>query len=275
MWLKLILPSRLSDMIPGDEPKALEARSTRHPDMHVSIVRNCVLLMLLYFIGLEMGQQFDILEYLFVRRIELQSWMDMEYGLNNGTLSIVMVLAAHCIPMMLCSVALIALILVSPELAFYASCVMAPLFGVGVSLMTMGALALSYGLQLGITLSVAVLLYQSDFKKTALGLGVVLAAYVLLKAGPSGLKNPKLIGSYIMFGIAVPAFVYYSVLRVIYSILELENPDIDEYTAPTIAVNVINIAAVSLMTVTAFKMLLKRWIGPVITTGPGSGTGGR
>lgn len=261
MWLRLILPSRVADMIPMDEPKALEARSVRNPDMHVSIVRNCVLLMLLYFVGLEIGQQFDILEYLFKRRIAMQAWLDMNYGVNNATLSIVLVLVAHCVPILLTSVGLIAMIAVSAELAFYLSCMLTPVFGVGISLMTMGAASLSNGLQLGVALSIGVLLYQCEFRKTALGLALGLAAYVLVKAGPDGLQNPKLLGSYIMFGLAVPGFVYYSVLRIIHSILELENPDIDEFSAPTIALNTINIAAISLMTFTAAKMLLRRWFG--------------
>lgn len=261
MWLRLILPSRVADMLPVDEPKALEARSVRNPDMHVNIVRNCVLLMLLYFVGLEIGQNFEFLGYLTPLLIAIQAWLDMDLGVNNSTLAIVLVLAAHCVPIMLTSIGLIAMIAVSAELAFYLSCVLAPVFGVGISLMTMGAVSLSNGLQLGVALSIGVLLYQCDFRKTALVLALGMAAYVLIKAGPDDLKNTKLIGSYIMFGLAVPGFVYYSVLRVIHSILELENPDIDEFSAPTIALNTINIAAISLMTFTAAKMLLRRWFG--------------
>lgn len=250
---KHFLPSRVADLLPVSgattgEPVPEEIR--RVSMINIALMQGMILLGTFIAQYLHTTGMYDAAYTGFI--VWVNQFVSLEYGSRISILLAWFLLLV--LTMLTANVPLITLA-ISDVAAFVLTMLSAPVFGFWFAAMMLEPLDLTLCFQVGLVFAIGMSLHHAGYKIS----GWLFATVLLLPVQPWNLPESghTLVGTFILWGLVLPAFFSIICTRAGFSVLDEDRPNLNEWNAPVVAFSVTTATACLLFLAITYRLISK------------------
>ena len=248
-----LLPESVRAMLPSDSedgPAIVRSSAARQPLVRVNI--NCVGLLGLFLMGVVCGPGLARM-WPALGIAEQTGWAAR--FVTGGELSALVALLVIAVAGIVCSLALMALVAVSPRFAFWATACAAPVFGAEYALIAAIVPSAFVSLKLGIAACVATLVFQCGHKAGAVLFFLVIA--LIFASDGSLVSGARPWATFALYGLFFPLLILGATMFIIEAVRERATIT-PEYSVPVIAMNLVLIGSLVGLVESLLRSVVRR-----------------